>query len=693
MKKFLAIALTLCMLFTSVVFVSADDAASGKVVVITNADDDTVFPGGELDTEVKAEGAGSRKFTADAGEKGVAAAFHIEMKPEATDITGTNFLVFELYISNAAAITGKQTFLELTSGGEADKEESAMQFFPSGLVDGWNTVVIPVADFTEETGGKLDPTRLNYIRWFNNASINVPENFQMNLDNIRFMDKAPAVEGGEEAGNVEEHIFRVFEASEEAYFVRSSAGKNDNQRFSDHNGETVYKFTVANRWGVSKVTFTAMVNAQLLLQVSQDDATWTDVYKWELPAGTPANKGLDKQPMTFDLTEFVDLEACADIYIRFADSHPVYVEGDVDPDGNPGSVGAGHGWGGSIHKGFDTTLAVEYTPLPAEELDAIEAASDENSVAVFGFNTKFGGMTIDKENKRAGSACANFDVHLGGVHQKKFDTPIDASGMDTLTFDLYVSDLALFDMFAGEGMNSGLELTSSGDADYQEVSWKLAGIRDRNIGDEIVVGWNHIILPLETADVNPGGDENNDRYGDFDISRIDFIRFFMVNEATDAGITLKIDNMRLDNSGIARAEAKAAADKAAADKVVERINKIGEVTLDSIRAIEKAEGEYAELTAEQQALVSNYDVLTAARAKYDELKAAEDNKPSGDENKPSDETTGEDEKPADENKPTDEKPVDEEGGSNVVIIIVVVAVVVVAAVVVVIILAKKKNKK
>ena len=153
MKKFLAIALTLCMLFTSVVFVSADDAASGKVVVITNADDDTVFPGGELDTEVKAEGAGSRKFTADAGEKGVAAAFHIEMKPEATDITGTNFLVFELYISNAAAITDKQTFLELTSGGEADKEESAMQFFPSGLVDGWNTVVIPVADFTEETGG------------------------------------------------------------------------------------------------------------------------------------------------------------------------------------------------------------------------------------------------------------------------------------------------------------------------------------------------------------------------------------------------------------------------------------------------------------------------------------------------------------------------------------------------------------
>ena len=318
MKKFLAIALALCMLFTSVVIVSAAEA-DAKVVTFATADDDTVFLGGELDTEIKAEGTGSRKFTAPAGDQGVAAAFHIEMKNDTpVDITGMNYLVFELYITSGAAIKSKQTFIELTSSGSPDVQESAMQFYAGALADGWNTIVIPVSDFTEETGGKLDPTRLNYIRWFNNATISVPENFQMNLDNVRFTVENPLAAGGdEESGNVEKHVFRVFETSEEAYLLRTSAGNNGNQRFSDATGETVYKFSVANRWGVNKVTFTAKVGAQLLLQVSQDDANWTDVFVWELPAGTPANKGMDTTIETFDLTEYVDLEACGDIYLEY----------------------------------------------------------------------------------------------------------------------------------------------------------------------------------------------------------------------------------------------------------------------------------------------------------------------------------------------------------------------------------------
>ena len=107
MKKFLAIALTLCMLFTSVVFVSADNAAGAKVVTVTNADDGTAFMSGDVDTEVKAEGAASQKFTAGAGDKGVAEAFHIELKLDTpVDITGMGVFAFELYVSNAAAING-----------------------------------------------------------------------------------------------------------------------------------------------------------------------------------------------------------------------------------------------------------------------------------------------------------------------------------------------------------------------------------------------------------------------------------------------------------------------------------------------------------------------------------------------------------------------------------------------------------
>jgi hypothetical protein len=57
---------------------------------------------------------------------------------------------------------------------------------------------------------------------------------------------------------------------------------------------------------------------------------------------------------------------------------------------------------------------------------------------------------------------------------------------------------------------------------------------------------------------------------------------------------------------------KAAADKAAADAVAEKIAAIGTVTKDSKAAIEAARAAYNALTAEQKALVTNYETLTAA---------------------------------------------------------------------------------
>ena len=68
-----------------------------------------------------------------------------------------------------------------------------------------------------------------------------------------------------------------------------------------------------------------------------------------------------------------------------------------------------------------------------------------------------------------------------------------------------------------------------------------------------------------------------------------------------------------------------AIDQAAAATVIELIEAIGEVTLDSLNAIEAAEKAYAELTEDQVALVGDYyEILVAARAAYDELKAEAD---------------------------------------------------------------------
>lgn len=61
--------------------------------------------------------------------------------------------------------------------------------------------------------------------------------------------------------------------------------------------------------------------------------------------------------------------------------------------------------------------------------------------------------------------------------------------------------------------------------------------------------------------------------------------------------------------------------EAAATEVEELIDAVGEVTLDSEEAVNKAKAAYGKLTDEQKALVDNYDVLEAAIAKLEELKA------------------------------------------------------------------------
>lgn len=64
------------------------------------------------------------------------------------------------------------------------------------------------------------------------------------------------------------------------------------------------------------------------------------------------------------------------------------------------------------------------------------------------------------------------------------------------------------------------------------------------------------------------------------------------------------------------------ADREAARAVEEKINAIGKVAAGSKGAIEEAERAYAALSEAQKKLVSNYGVLTAARAAYDRLSAS-----------------------------------------------------------------------
>lgn len=78
---------------------------------------------------------------------------------------------------------------------------------------------------------------------------------------------------------------------------------------------------------------------------------------------------------------------------------------------------------------------------------------------------------------------------------------------------------------------------------------------------------------------------------------------------------------KLDTLTAAEAAYKTLVDRKAADDVTEKINEIGEVTLDSKTAIEAARAAYNALTNDQKLLVENYDVLTAAEAELARLEA------------------------------------------------------------------------
>ena len=224
-------------------------------------------------------------------------------------------------------------------------------------------------------------------------------------------------------------------------------------------------------------------------------------------------------------------------------------------------------------------------------------------VQLFNCDVKPGGKnayTVDKENQQEGDGCLSFKAGMGQVNEMQLPETVDGDGMDTLEFDLYLSDAGFMNLFAAGGMNSGLELTSSGYWDNQEISWTLAQIKANNQGGEIVNGWNHIILPLDTA-VERESDGNRPGFeGPFNIEEINFIRFFMVGEQIDHDITVKIDNFRLsDWNAVSTAAKKEELAEAKAKAFADDVAALPEITAEN----------YATVKADVEALRTAYNKL------------------------------------------------------------------------------------
>jgi hypothetical protein len=258
------------------------------------------------------------------------------------------------------------------------------------------------------------------------------------------------------------------------------------------------------------------------------------------------------------------------------------------------------GWGGGIYGDAAVTLTVDYVAMTDAEKDALEATKTEHSIPLWGANKTWGDIyETDNENQLAGSGCISANLKgVQGTHapSKKFDS-VDATGMDTFEFEIYLSDLAIVDHLKNNTGSGSVELCSGGTCDQGEKSVALNQIFTDFIAGGPVVGWNHVAIPLDRMASTPG------TYGAFKIENIDYIRIFWsgMTNPTDQDWIIKLDNFRMTDA------VKQAADADAA--YIEKVLKDTEALRADIDALKNI----AEITAEN---------VTSAKAKLGNVKAA-----------------------------------------------------------------------
>ncbi len=544
------------------------------------------------------------------GAEDITATFNLDMLGKKYDVSDMDFIVFDIYVTDKVLVSATEFCLELTSSGMPDEQENEYVGCFGGLGDGWNTVVVRLGSFQVK---EMDKTSFNYFRLFNTNPISSDEEFVFKIDNIRF-EKAAEIQSDYD-GPVEEHIFFVLDNDTELdYMINCTAQSSGTAfRFCDTNSEVVYKFTVANRYSANKVLFSAMLSQQLLLQVSQDGESWETVYEYDYDPSDVPHQGIERVVMEFDLTSYLDLLQSADVYIRIADAFP------------------SNGWGGTIHSDMPTILSVQYTELTPEEWDEHESAADDRSISFMTCSVPFGSFVTDTMIKTAGYSSLMLSVGENSINATTF-APVDATGYDSLEFDLFIANPSFLE---AEFADAGIELSSQGTNDNGELGWSLADILATQ---KIKEGWNHITLFFRD------GKPDNNNTVDFDPTAINFLRIFFVGTPTKyQGATFGIDNLRLTKAAAELDAELARKDQEAADDVIEKINAIGEVTTKSSSKIKRAQKAYDKLTDAQKALVTNYQALVEATAKYEELtnppKTDEEQKPDDEQQKPDDEQT------------------------------------------------------
>ncbi|MCQ2425921.1 MAG: hypothetical protein MJ070_07230 [Lachnospiraceae bacterium] len=283
--------------------------------------------------------------------------------------------------------------------------------------------------------------------------------------------------------------FRPDGTKNEGYIVEdTNAHVNTTQYFCDAGTHVTMKFS-GDFKTANAVTFQCGVWGWLRVSLSQDNATWTDLYV--------ADKVVDSTTMSFDLTDKIDKNK-GDIYIRIAHANFEYTA-----DGVTQKAGTEGGNGGSLLFNQDAILTIKNT-------------KHDKVVPIYGFEEDIKGAPANTDNKVDGAASVVYTFGAADgtkVIWKNLDAPVDCTGCDNVELYFYVSDVALFDEIGG----GQLEITSGGDCDKEETSWSTDSLKSHVVGTP-KAGWNLLRFGIGGA---------------CDFSRVNYVRIYIPNCGAD----------------------------------------------------------------------------------------------------------------------------------------------------------------
>ena len=635
---------------------------------------------------------------------------------EAMDLSTFKYVDITMKINNVEDFKKIKWEIELTSSGKPDAQESNYTGFFDDVAEGWNTIRVPLSAFTY--GGKAcDLSKVNFVRMYSIGTEDRTLASDVTIEFTKFTFS--------DAGNVnwQEYSFTAAKNGELPANVKQLSetfGDNGNDCiFADITHEIVYEVTL-DYIPVSAMYVTLTpAGRDLLLQFGNKNNP--DSYKDVFNAAS--EEGLPPVSATYviNVADYVGLDTLTSggyrFYLRVADT--------VTSDGG----------GGQIKKSSPVIFSVAYSDWEVDEsvhvvtpediaADEAEMTATEHSIPLFGCNAEVGGYKLDYEDKKDGSSSLYYtlgtwteidkttgeevEYEQKGTSGFQFTTEkyagekfVDASGMDTLEFWFYVSDKDA--LMAAGFADTGLELTSSGTCDQEEVCWRLIEHIMPQVTESGV--WTAIRLPLST------GAKSGD--GGCDMSRLNYLRFFFVNAQNmpETPVTIKIDNIRLTDYEAQAIAAETPVAEAMAAKINEKLGNIPEWDDENADVIAQYDANVTTWTADYEALKAELDAMSDIAqgivsdlgakklvtnvkrwldryAKY-EPAPAED--PTETPTEEPTETPTEDPTETPTETPTEDPNEEPKEGGNAVVIIIIVVVVVVAAAAVAFIVIKKKK--